>query len=81
MIRGQFPKGSFPGWRTMTAAQRYNARADKIWEAAKDAKTRFNASSRGPVASAVAQGERESAPGYDPTCVFCQSGEEPGHEH
>lgn len=49
MTKGQFPKGSFPGWRTMTSAQRYNAKADAIWEAAKDVKTRFNASSRGDV--------------------------------
>lgn len=25
----------YPGWRTMTAAQRYNARYDKIWDDAK----------------------------------------------
>ena len=25
----------FPGWRTMTAAQRYNARMDAIWEEAR----------------------------------------------
>ena len=65
----------------MTGAQRRNAQYDAIWDAARDAKTRFNASSRGPVPSAVAQAERESAPDYDPTCVFCKSGEEPGHEH
>lgn len=35
MIKGQFPKGSFPGWRTMTAAQRYNARADAIYAEAR----------------------------------------------
>ena len=35
-----------PGWRTMTGAQRHNAKMDRIWEAAKDAKTQFNESSR-----------------------------------
>jgi hypothetical protein len=39
-------KAPFPGWRTMTRAQRYNAKMDRIWEAAKDAKTQFNESSR-----------------------------------
>lgn len=29
------PKGSFPGWRTMTSAQRYNARKDLIFEEAR----------------------------------------------
>lgn len=29
-----------------TGAQRYNARMDKIWAAAKDAQTRFNSTSR-----------------------------------
>lgn len=24
--------GAYPGWRTMTGAQRHNARAEKIWE-------------------------------------------------
>jgi hypothetical protein len=27
--------GKYPGWRTMTAAQRYNARYDRIWEEAR----------------------------------------------
>jgi hypothetical protein len=36
----------YPGYRTMTAAQRYNARAERIWDAARDAKTRFNSTSR-----------------------------------
>ena len=35
----------------------------------------------GPASDTIAQGEKASAPGYDPSCVFCQSGEEPGHEH
>jgi hypothetical protein len=35
-----------PGWRTMPSAQRRNAQYDRIWDAAKDAKTRFNESSR-----------------------------------
>ena len=35
MSRSRFPKGSFPGWRTMTAAQRYNARYDAIWDDAR----------------------------------------------
>ncbi len=35
----------------------------------------------GPARDTVAQGERASAPGYDPTCAMCASGEEPGHEH
>ncbi len=26
---------SFPGWRTMTAAQRYNAKYDRLWDDAK----------------------------------------------
>jgi hypothetical protein len=39
---------SYPGWRTMTSVQRRNAKMDRIWEAAKDAQTRFNASSREP---------------------------------
>jgi len=29
----------------------------------------------------VAQAERTSAPDFDPTCVLCEFGEEPGHEH
>ena len=28
-----------------------------------------------------AQAERTSAPDFDPTCVLCEFGEEPGHEH
>lgn len=39
-------KAPIPGWRTMTSAQRHNAKMDRIWAAAKDAKTRFNESSR-----------------------------------
>lgn len=31
------------------------------------------------LASALQQAKRESAPGFDPTCVFCRNGEE--HEH
>jgi hypothetical protein len=34
------------GYRTMTGAQRYNARMDRLFDECKDAKTRFNASSR-----------------------------------
>ena len=34
------------GYRTMTGAQRYNARMERIMDDCKDAKTRFNASSR-----------------------------------
>jgi len=29
----------------------------------------------------VEQAKRTSAPGFDPTCVLCEFGEEPGHEH
>jgi hypothetical protein len=29
----------------------------------------------------IAQAERTAAPGFDPTCVLCEFGEEPGHEH
>ncbi len=39
-------KAPIPGWRTMTAAQRYNAKMDRIFEAAKSTQTRFNESSR-----------------------------------
>jgi hypothetical protein len=36
LIRPQIVKQSrFPGWRHMTAAQRYNARMDEIFEQAK----------------------------------------------
>lgn len=28
-------KVKYPGWRTMTAAQRYNAKMDAIWEQAR----------------------------------------------
>jgi len=35
----------------------------------------------GPARDTVAQGLRASAPGFDPTCVLCESGEEPGHDH
>lgn len=34
------------GYRTMTSAQRYNARMERLFEDCKDAQTRFNASSR-----------------------------------
>ena len=50
----------FPGWRTMTRAQRYmtraqryNAKMDRIFEGAKDAQTRFNESSRTQSPTAV----------------------------
>jgi len=31
--------GKYPGYRTMTGAQRHNARQDAIWERAKELKT------------------------------------------
>lgn len=34
------------GYRTMTGAQRYNARMERIWNNCQEAKTRFNLSSR-----------------------------------
>lgn len=34
------------GYRTMTKAQRYNARMERIWNSCQEAKTRFNLSSR-----------------------------------
>lgn len=41
-------QSKYPGWRTMTAAQRHNARQDRIWEQAKVLKTstRFHPDSR-----------------------------------
>ncbi len=36
----------YPGWRTMTASQRHNAKADRIFEQARNTATRFNAGSR-----------------------------------
>ncbi len=41
-------QSKYPGWRTMTAAQRHNARQDRIWEQAKALKTstRFHPDSR-----------------------------------
>jgi hypothetical protein len=39
-------RAKYPGWCTMTSAQRTNARQDRIWAAAQNAKTRFNPSSR-----------------------------------
>jgi len=39
-------QSKYPGWRTMTSAQRRNAKFDAIWKAAQAAKTRFNATSR-----------------------------------
>ena len=47
MANQQFPKGTFPGWRTMTGAQRRNAKMAAIFDRARDLKTRFNATSRG----------------------------------
>lgn len=58
----------FPGWRHMTGVQRRNARMHAMFERAIDLKLQ-------------AQAERALAPGYDPTCIFCHNGEEPGHEH
>jgi hypothetical protein len=41
-------QSKYPGWRTMTAAQRHNAKADRIWEQARIFKTatRFHPHSR-----------------------------------
>ena len=43
---GKISARPIPGWRTMTRAQRYNAKMDRIFEAAKETQTRFNESSR-----------------------------------
>ena len=50
IIKNRRPKAKIPGWRTMTQAQRTNARYDRIWEEAKRLKTetRFNLASRPP---------------------------------
>lgn len=86
----------YPGWRTMTHAQRHNARQDRIFEeamalrygadwrardAARDVERvgKLGHGADGPARDTFAQAERASAPGFDPTCVFCESGEE--HEH
>lgn len=29
----------------------------------------------------IARGMATLAPGFDPTCIFCTTGDEPGHEH
>lgn len=79
MAKGQYPKGSFPGWRTMTSAERYNARMFAMFERARQ--QGHTGLYSGPARDTVAQAARVEAPGYDPTCVFCASGEEPGHEH
>jgi hypothetical protein len=50
---GKISARPFPGWRTMTRAQRYNAKMDRIFEAAKDTQTRFNESSRTQSPTAV----------------------------
>lgn len=49
------PKTTYPGWRAMTAAQRHNAKQDRIWAAAKDAQTRFNATSQQESSSSRAE--------------------------
>jgi hypothetical protein len=61
--------GKYPGYRTMTATQRIAARRNAYFA---EQRTQENV---------IAQGERASTPGYDPTCIFCVNGEEPGHEH
>jgi len=33
------------------------------------------------MARLIRQAQRVSAPDFDPTCVLCEFGEEPGHEH
>jgi hypothetical protein len=53
----------------MTATQRIAARRNAYFA---EQRTQENV---------IAQGERASTPGYDPTCIFCVNGEEPGHEH
>lgn len=63
MSKGQFPKGTFPGWRTMTAAQRHNAKMAAIFDRAKKLKTRFNASSRDEVAAEHAHHARVEGAG------------------
>lgn len=55
----------YPGWRTMTGAQRHNAKLDRIWESAKDVQTRFNLSSR-QVFRCLGCGREESACSVDP---------------
>lgn len=65
MAKNQFPKGSFPGWRTMTAAQRYNARAAAIFDRARNEKTRFNASSRGDVETQAEHAHHARVEGAD----------------
>ena len=51
------------GYRTMTAAQRYNARMARLWDECRDVKTRFNESSRVDVDTE--QREQETQDSYD----------------
>jgi hypothetical protein len=72
MASKQFPKGSFPGWRTMTSAERYNARMHLIFERARVLKA------EAPAARAI-KAALDRPADYDQTCIFCETGED--HEH
>ena len=61
----------------MTAAERYNAKMHAMFERA--AAQGHTGLYSGPASDTAAQDERASAPGFDPTCIFCENGEE--HEH